>query len=146
MSTVFVNISFENKCFINGWTFTSSVFGITGDVDYWLPRLLVEIWFWPPLLGCCWWNEGPDQKSFLLSSSFRKTYFDLFFNFANSVKWSLHYFPKRFSSFCSNSTLFFSMFLPLEESTSLKECCTFDGTKTNYFFDQVKKWFVLQDL
>ena len=32
MSTAFVNISFENKRFINGWTFSSCTFGITGDV------------------------------------------------------------------------------------------------------------------
>ena len=33
MFTAFVNMSFENKRFINGWTFASSTFGITGDVS-----------------------------------------------------------------------------------------------------------------
>ena len=32
MSAIFVNISFENKRLINKWTFTSSAFGITGDM------------------------------------------------------------------------------------------------------------------
>ena len=31
MSTTFVNTSFENKRFINRWTFTNSAFGITRD-------------------------------------------------------------------------------------------------------------------
>ena len=38
------------------------------------------------------------------------------------------------------------MFLPPEESRRSEECCTFDGTKSNYLFDEVNKWFVLQDL
>ena len=33
MSTAFLNVSFENKHFINEQTFTSSTFGITGDVS-----------------------------------------------------------------------------------------------------------------
>ena len=35
-------------------------------------------------------------------------------------------------------------FLPPEENTSSKK--NFDSTKSNYLFDQVNKWFVLQDL
>ena len=38
------------------------------------------------------------------------------------------------------------MFFPLEESTRSIKCCFFDGTKSNYLFDQVNKWFVLEDL
>ena len=177
MSTAFANISFENKRFINGWTFTSCTFGITGDVSRksWvgdaftskspvtalkirvfptpaptlfclIARLSVAICFCPPLLRCCYWNEGPHRKGFLLLSSFRKTSLELFFDLTDSVKWSLNSFPKRFSSLvCSNSTLL-TCFLPAEESTRSIECCTFDGTKSNYLLDQVKKWFVLEDL
>ena len=35
--------------------------------------------------------------------------------------------------------------LPPEESTRSIEYCTFDGTKSNYLFNQVNKWFVLED-
>ena len=143
MSTAFVNISFENKRFMNGLTFTSSTFGITVELVMLLPwnllplpwkfvyfplhlqfcfarlhRLFIAICFYPPHLRCCCWNEGPDQKGLLLSSSFRKTFLELFFDLTNSVKWSLNYFPKRFSSLvCSNSTLFFNMFFCLLRRT-----------------------------
>ena len=45
----------------------------------WLDRLRlpVMICFSPPLLCCCCRNERSDRKGFLLSSSFRKTFFDL---------------------------------------------------------------------
>ena len=33
-----------------------------------------------------------------------------------------------------------------EECTRSIECCTFDGTKSNYLFDPVNKWSVLEDL
>ena len=36
--------------------------------------------------------------------------------------------------------------MPPEESTRSIECCNFDGTKSNYLFDQVNKWSVLEDL
>ena len=39
-------------------------------------------------------------------------------------------------------------YVPAEESKHWKECGakTFDGTKSNSMFDQVNKWFILQDL
>ena len=77
----------------------------------WLPRLSVAICFYPPLLQCCCWNEEPDRKGFLLLSSFIITSLELFFDLTDSVKWSLNYFPKRFSLLVSsNSALFFNMF------------------------------------
>ena len=48
----------------------------------WLP---VAIYFCLPLLRYCYWNEGPDRKGFLQSSSSRKTFFELFFNFIDSL-------------------------------------------------------------
>ena len=178
MSTAFVNISFENKRFINGWTFTSSIFRITGDVsrNRWvggaftlkspatalkfrvfpapasilfclIASIILAICFCPLLLCCCCWNEAQDLKGFLLSSSFRKTSLELFFDLTDSVKWSLNSFPKRFSSlFCSNSTLFYNMFFASWGEHTLAQCCTFDGTKSNYLFDEANKWLFLEDL
>ena len=113
----------------------------------WLPRLSVAICLCHTLLRCCCWNEGPDRKGFSLSSSFRKTSLELFFDLTDSVKWSLNSFPKRFSSlFCSNSTLFYNMFFASWGEHTLAQCCTFDGTKSNYLFDEANKWLFLEDL
>ena len=113
----------------------------------WLLQLSVTICFCPPLLRYCCWNKGSDRKRFSLSSSFRKTSLELFFDLTDSVKWSLNSFTKKFSLLvCSNSTLFFNLFLPPEESTRSIECCTFDGTKWNYLFDPVNQWSVLEAL
>ena len=77
----------------------------------WLPRLPIRICFCHFLLSCCCWNEGPNLKGFVLLSSFRKASIDFFFDFTDSVKWSLNSFPKIFSSIvCGNSTLLFQMF------------------------------------
>ena len=99
------------------------------------------------LLRCCCWNEGPDRKGFSLSSSFRKTSLQLFFDLTDSVKWSLNSFSERFHHWFA-ATLLYSLpcFLPSEESTRSIESRTLDDTKSNYLFDQVNKWFVLEDL
>ena len=130
----------------SSWKFVFFLFQLQVCFD-WLTRLSVAICFCPPLLRCCCWNEGPDRKGFLLSSNFRKTSLELLFDLTDSVKWSLNSFAKRFSSLISsNSTLFFNCVLLPEESKRSIECCTFDGTKSNYLFDQVSKWFLLEDL
>ena len=89
--------------------------------------------FCPPLISCCCWNKEPDWNSLSLSSSFRKTSFELFFDFCDCFKWSLNYFPKQFVSLVwNNFILFFSMFLPPEENKHWKTFCTFDGSKSNF--------------
>ena len=137
MSAAFVNISYENKRFINGWKFTSSAFEITGDVSRnsrvgdvfsieischhlvpfllqlqfcfpWLPRNGLLL---PSALMLLLWKWRARSKGFLFSSNFRKTSFELFFYFTDSVKWPLNSFLKIFSSLVRwNSALFFSMF------------------------------------
>lgn len=86
-------------------------------------------------------------KGFLLSSSSRKTSFKIFFDFIDSVKWLLNYFPEKFRlQFAATLLYSLACFLPPEERTLSKIFCKFDGTKLNSLFDYVKKWFFLQDL
>ena len=58
------------------------------------------------------------------------------------------FFSKKIFIISFSATLLYSLtcFLPPEESTRSIECCTFNGTKSNYLFDQIDKWFVLKDL
>ena len=75
-----------------------------------IASITVAVYFCSPLWCCCCWNKGPDRKGLLQLSSFRKTSFELFFDFTGSVKLPLNPCQKRFSSLgCNNSAFFFYM-------------------------------------
>ena len=111
-----------------------------------LLRLPVAICFCPPLLRCCCWNEVPDRRLSYCHEALDKLPWS-FFALTDSVKWSRNSFPKKFSSLvCSNCTLFFNRFFSSWIECTLDRMLHLDGTKLNYLFDQVNKWFVLKNL
>ena len=101
-----------------------------------LPQSFVAICFFPPLLWCCYWNEGPETLG-KLPWSFSSIWLTLLNN-----RWI--FFQKDFHHKFA-ATLLYSL-TSFSGSTCLIECCNFDGTKSIYLFGQVKKWFVLEDL